>query len=91
MKKIFARALSAGAILALLTVNAGAVTPAVSSPGLADSPFLPAFPLVAVVPVMPDSPLAPSFPRETPPAPAVVTPFVPDLAIEASEAPSAAE
>lgn len=84
MKKPLARALTAALTLGMLTVNTCAVTPAVSSPELADSPFLPDFPLVAPIPVMPDSPLAPVFPRETPPAPSIDTPFVPDLAIEVS-------
>jgi len=84
MKKSLARALTAALALVLLTVNTYAVTPAVSTPELAGSPFLPDFPLVPPVPVMPDSPLAPVFPREAPPAPGIDTPFVSDLALEAA-------
>lgn len=86
MKQPLARALAAGLVLGLLTVHAGAVTPAVSSPELENSPFLPDFPLSASAPVMPDSPLAPVFPRQTPPVPVLNTPFVPDLALEAAAA-----
>ncbi len=64
MNHYLARALTAALTLGLLTVPSYAAVPAVSSPYLADSPFLP------------------DFPRKSPDAPAVITPFVPDQALE---------
>lgn len=64
MNHYLARALAAALTLGLLAVPSYAAVPAVSSPALEDSPFLP------------------DLPHGPPPAPAVITPFVPDLALE---------
>jgi len=59
MNKLLARILSTALVLGLLTVSAGAVTPTVSTPGLADSPFLPSYPRELPPPPSIDTPFVP--------------------------------
>lgn len=78
MKKHLARVLAAVLVLGMFMVNTYAAAPTVTYPNLADSPFVPDYPLAPPVPEMPDSPFAPDFSPKPIPVPAISTPFVPE-------------